>query len=367
MYENMTYEYLMEQLLSRVPTDVSTSEGSVVYSALSPLAYELERAYIEMDVLLKETFADTADYDYLELRAKERGLTPIAATYCKKLGVFDVAVPTGTRFLIANMYWVSGEGHALPDGYTGYCYLMTCETAGTTANAVSGELTLIECPDDTFDIGSIETAELLEAATIPARDKESQEDFLERYNASFNTEAFGGNIADYMEKIKAIDGVGAVHIYPAWQGGGTVKAAILGSDYLPASADLVTSVKNTMDPDNGLGGGQCPIGHVLTVVSATGVNISITATVTPTTGTMTDDLKAAIEAAMESYLASLRKNWEDEYLDTGNGLVVRISEIESRILNVEGVIDVTDATINGTAANLTLTDIQVPILEEVVV
>lgn len=367
MYENMTYEYLMEQLLSNVPTDVSTSEGSVVYSALSPLAYELERAYIEMDVLLKQTYAETSDYDYLELRAKERGLTPIQATYCKKLAVFNVAIPTGTRFLISNLYWTSGEIHATPDGYTGFCYLMTCETAGTTANAVSGELTLIECPDSSFDINSIESAELLETATIPARDKESQEDFLARYHDSFNAQAFGGNIADYLEKIHSIEGVGGVHIYPVWNGGGTVKAIIIGADYEEASADLVTLVKNTMDPDNGLGGGLCPIGHVLTVASATGVNISITATVTPQTGTTTSELQTAIETAMENYLAELRKDWEDEYLENQQGLVVRLAEIESRILNVDGVLDVADATINGTASNLALTDAQIPILEEVVI
>lgn len=367
MYESMTYEHLMEQLLSNVPTDVSTSEGSVVYSALSPLAYELERAYIEMDVLLKQTYADTSDYDYLELRAKERGLTPIQATYCKKLGVFNVAIPTGTRFLISNLYWTSGEIHSTPEDYSGFCYVMTCETAGTGANAVSGELTLIECPDSSFDISKIDTAELLETATIPARDKESQADFLARYHDSFNAQSFGGNIADYMEKIHSIEGVGGVHIYPAWQGGGTVKAIIIGADYKEASADLVTIVKNKMDPDDGLGGGLCPIGHVLTVASAAGVNITIAATVTPQTGTTTAELQTAIEQAMENYLEELRKNWEDEYQTNHQGLVVRLAEIESRILNVDGVIDVADATINGTASNLSLDDSEIPLLEEVVV
>ena len=70
---------------------------------------------------------------------------------------------------------------------------------------------------------------------------------------------------------------------------------------------------------------------------------------------------------MENYLEELRENWEDEYQTNHQGLVVRLAEIESRILNVDGVIDVADATINGTASNLSLDDSEIPLLEEVVV
>ena len=88
MFEDRTYEYIMSELINKVPVDVSTEEGSIIQSALSPLAYELEKLYIEFDVLLSQTFVETADYDYLEKRAAERGLTPIAATYCQSLGIF---------------------------------------------------------------------------------------------------------------------------------------------------------------------------------------------------------------------------------------------------------------------------------------
>ena len=361
MFEDKTYEAIMDDLLDNVPADVSTEEGTIIQSALSPLAYELEKLYIEFDNMLKETFAETADYDYLELRAAERGLTPIAATYCQSLGVFNVPIPEGSRFMISDLYYISGEEYEVGSGYG---YVMTCETAGTVANGVTGTLELIEAGEEDFDIDSLTSAELV-SILIAARDKETQEDFLERYLDSFNTKAFGGNIADYMAKITVINGVGGAHIYPVWNGPGTVKAVIIGNDYLPASAALVSSVQDTMDPDGGLGGGMVPIGHVLTVVSATQVNVKVSATVTPTGGSITPELEEAITAAVEAYIAGLRETWQSEYTDNNAGLVVRISRIESVILNVEGVTDVANVKINDVAANLTLDDKEIPVLSEV--
>ena len=104
---------------------------------------------------------------------------------------------------------------------------------------------------------------------------------------------------------------------------------------------------------------------MLTVVSATQVNVKVSATVTPTSGSITPELEAAITAAIEAYLAGLRETWESEYVDNNTGLVVRISRIESAILNVEGVTDVANVKINNTAANLTLDDKEIPVLSEV--
>ena len=42
---------------------------------------------------------------------------------------------------------------------------------------------------------------------IPAQEEEDTESFRERYINSFSTKSFGGNKADYKEKIKGIAGV----------------------------------------------------------------------------------------------------------------------------------------------------------------
>lgn len=80
------------------------------------------------------------------------------------------------------------------------------------------------------------------------------------------------------------------------------------------------------------------------------------ATITYDTGYSYDGLSSYIDSAIEAYLLELRKNWENT--DT---IVVRILQIEAAIVQIEGIIDVTDTVINGSAKNLQLTDKSVPV------
>ena len=79
-YENITYESILQRMLDRVPNNMDKREGSIIYDALAPAAVELQLMYIEFDTILNETFADTAQRDYLVRRAAERGITPYEAT-----------------------------------------------------------------------------------------------------------------------------------------------------------------------------------------------------------------------------------------------------------------------------------------------
>ena len=66
---------------------------------------------------------------------------------------------------------------------------------------------------------------------------------------------------------------------------------------------------------------------------------------------------AAIEEVVNAYLLELRKEWSNS-----TQLIVRVSQIDNHILNVKGVIDVTDTKINGQTSNLTLTEFQIQVL-----
>ena len=45
MYEDMTYEAILEDALSRVPSDVDKREGSIIYDTLAPVCYKLAECY----------------------------------------------------------------------------------------------------------------------------------------------------------------------------------------------------------------------------------------------------------------------------------------------------------------------------------
>lgn len=347
MYEHITFESIMESALARVPSTMDKREGSVIWDAIAPAAVELQNLYIELDVILKETFADTASLFYLKKRAAERGIYQIMATHAILQGEFtpiNLEIPIGTRFSCDKLNYVITE--KIEDGI----YQMKCETAGTEGNRHLGTL----IPIDYID--GMETANMTELL-IPAEDDEDVEAFRERYLNSLNSEAYGGNIADYKEKVNAIQGVGGVKITPVWNGGGTVKVTFIDSTYDVPTEEMVEKVKNEVDPYpyEGLGYGCAPIGHVVTVEGVEGVTVNVVTKLTYREGWDWTSAKPYILNAIDEYFKEISEQWEDS-----DGLFVRISQMESRILDCEAVLDIENTTLNGVASNMSLEGHQIP-------
>ena len=91
-------------------------------------------------------------------------------------------------------------------------YKLICEEVGTVGNGYVGALIPI-----TY-IQNLKSATMTDLI-IPARDIETDEELRTRYFLTINEKPFGGNLAQYDEELKAIDGVGEVQIYPVWNGG----------------------------------------------------------------------------------------------------------------------------------------------------
>ena len=58
MYENKTYENLLNEMLERVPDDIDKREGSIVYDALGPTAYIQAEQYFLMNNYLDLVLPD---------------------------------------------------------------------------------------------------------------------------------------------------------------------------------------------------------------------------------------------------------------------------------------------------------------------
>ena len=345
MYEHMTYEKILSDLLSRAPTDVDTREGSIFYDAVAPAAAELANAYIELDYCMDEAFADTAEREFLIRRCAERGIVPQAASNAILKGVFVPSVPIGSRFNADDCNYIVLE--QLEDTV----YRVQCEQTGAVGNGYLGALIPIEYID------GLESATLTEVL-IPGEDEEETDALRERYFRSFDSQAFGGNIADYREKVNALQGVGAVKVHPVWKGGGTVKLVILSSEYKPPSQELVDSVQAVIDPEenSGQGIGLAPIDHTVTVAGAVGQAVDIGLHLTYASGYSWNSVQDSVMSAVENYFALLRQEWETETV------VVRISQIETRLLEVAGIVDLRDTTLGGLAENLQIDADAVPVL-----
>jgi uncharacterized phage protein gp47/JayE len=345
MYENNTYENILSRMFDRVkPSGVDVSEGSLIYSAIAPEAWELAEAYIAIDTIYNNTFADTAPREELILRAKERGMKPKEATYAVLRGVFNIDIPLESRFSLGDLNYIATE--KIDTGI----YKMQCETPGTDGNKKFGELIPIEY------IEGLESSELTELL-IPGENEEETESFRIRYFNSFSSLAFGGNQADYIDKITSINGVGGAKVYRVSGEAYNVKAIIINSEYGAPSSELIATVQETIDPtQDGDGVGMAPIGHIVLIQGVSGTSIDITTTITLDDGYVWEDVSEAVNTAIDNYFLSLSQSWEST-----ENLIVRIAQLESKLLDIIGILDITGTQLNGAASNLTLPNNQIPI------
>ena len=66
MYEDMTYEYLLQEKLSQISNDVDKREGSIIYDAMAGNSMESAMIYEAIDSVYKETNPETFGTTFIE-------------------------------------------------------------------------------------------------------------------------------------------------------------------------------------------------------------------------------------------------------------------------------------------------------------
>lgn len=401
LFEDRTFENLLASALARVSPTLDKREGSLVYNGNAPAMAELAQLYIGLDFVFTATYIATAPREYLIERAKDRGMEPKAASAAVFRAEFNIEVPAGARFSCEDLnFYVAERMPTDEDTATGLSHKVICETAGTVANDYTGALIPIEYIDG---LASANLVELL----IPGDDEEDTEVFRQRILDALQSQAFGGNQADYKQKVLSIDGVAAVKVHPVWNAdtppaafipskavqawfnggmagvtdpaakewltaiynaainkkltvGGTVRLVVMAANNSAPSELLLETVQTTIDPTQnaGEGMGLAPIGHIVKVDGVKLQTINITTNIVLTAGWVWANAKPYIEEVIDNYFNELAEAWE-----SSTNLVVRISQIESRILQECSafVMDISGTQINGGNANITLGEDYIPV------
>lgn len=400
MFESKTYEALLASAMARVTAAVDKREGSMVMNGVAPSMAELAQLYIAADFVFQATYLLTAPREYLIKRASDRNMAPYPASAAVFRAVFNIEVPVGTRFSCEDLnFIVTGRLTDDTDTDTRLSHEVTCETVGAVANSYAGTLIPVEY------VSGLTLAELVELV-VPGDEEEETETFRQRVLDSFQSQAFGGNQADYIEKVRAIAGVGAVKVHAVWNGdispselipgdevtawyeaavssleapvaawltaiytaaqsrkltvGGTVRLVIMASNNAVPSDTFLEEIQTAVDPvqNAGEGLGLAPIGHVVNVVGVEPETVDITLNLTYAAGWDWAAVQSYVVAVIDEYFAELAESWA-----TADFLTVRISQIESRILSACSamVTDIGGTQINGVEANLVLGADSIPV------
>lgn len=333
---------------------VSTREIDLFYICTQPAVVQLAQQW---DALSTEVgasaFIISAWGDKLDLAAAQYGVERNAAVPAKGTVTFtsDGVAPV----LIGAGFKVAGEQTdpdieppvfvtttsatilpGLPDSGSHDIPVVALD-AGIEGNVSAGAITVPL--DDAPGLLSITNAN----PTLDGADVESDEAL--KTKTIFALLGSGGvpNVAYYTRKALDEPGVGRVTVVPAASGAGTVQVIIATAVGDPTSAGIVTSLQTRMDPVAGMGSGEAPIDHSVTVVTVAGVAINVAATIVPESGYTTLGLTGSILSAVTTYVNSLMPGDD----------VVR-NRVRQSILDVTGVHDVSAITLNTTAADIAI-------------
>lgn len=345
MNEIPTYEEILQRCLDRIPNTIDKRQGSIIYDALAPCCVELAQMYIELSGIYDQVFIDTAVGEALDKLVEQNGVKRKDATYALRKGEFNMVVPVDNRFSDGENTYIVIENIAGTNNS-----ILRCEQAGSVGNGYYGSLTPI-----TY-LQGLTKAELTDIIDM-GDDVESDEDLRVRYMESVTAPQFGGNVSDYQNKVKSLTGVGGCKVIPIWNGGGTVKLIITNSQGGVPTSSLVNDVQEAVDPNRDQQGlGIAPIGHIVTVEGAAAKKITVSATFTLESGVDPTDIQDSVNNIVDNYFKSLSVNWDKE-----DNLIARISQLETRLLGVAGVLDITNTKMNNSSSNLSLQSNEIPV------
>lgn len=363
-----TFDAILRSMLDRVPDTLNKRDGSLIKTSLSAAAWSIEGLYLDLAYVQKQAYGTTATTTYLDNIAADCGLTRKPAVATVRYARFNIAPPLGTTFTVKGLqnspyFTLTKEAINDPnDSYPDAPYLgeVTCNTAGTVGNSYSGSLSTVN-----FVAGLI-TALLLDIVTV-GEEQETDSSLRDRYMQAVGAVRFAGNIAAYKNFMLSQSGVGAVQVYPVWNGPGTVKISCVDASYLPLTDGQLAILQNAVcPPESGSndpsdkGYGMAPIGAVVTVSTPTTQTINVTANIVIDTSSARTlaEIQADALAAMTAYIRSLNENWGKmaSWNSANYTIKIYINKVIALLNDVEGVEVSTNVRMNGSASDITLTN-----------
>lgn len=325
--------------LAGYPPDDASDIG-IRIRVLAGEIYSIQNA---VDWLKRQSFAQTATGEQLEMLAAERGLSrkkAVAATGTLTFGVssalwFSATIPAGTVCSTsgsAPVRYVTTEAVTLPQGSLKVDAPAKAETAGSMGNMPMGTVTVLVTPPS-----SIQT--VVNAAAFTGGEDNESDDFLRaRLLACYAEPPNGCNASWYRQAALQTDGVDSVRVVPRPNGAGTV-ALYLGGKGCAPSASTVQQVKDRL-------GALREIDVDLTVEAAQAVPVNVTAAVVAAPAAVAADVKTACTAAVQDY-----------FLGLGVGEPVTLAGIGAKLYGT-GMITDYSFTTEGTS----MTDSQLAVL-----
>lgn len=346
---------LRNNFLDNLKNPLSKMEGTFNFDIAATFGITTEEVYKELEFWEKQTFIDTATEDeYVDKHALmfgvKRRLGTKAKGTVKVTGKANSIIEENTIFLNRDgiKYRSLRKEYLSPTGIAEI--EIECLSEGKIGNAAIGEITTFEIQNS--NIYSV----INEKEIINGYDKEPNSVLVARAKEKATRPAHSGNIYDYEQWAKQVDGVGKVLVKPLWNGNGTVKVLVANYNNDIADSSLIQKVRDRIQRDDGR-----PIGADVTVDSFTAKNINVNIQVILKAGFSISDVKEKIESLLKAIIKTGNAAFEK-----GNKSILSINRLEKAILEIEGIND-NFIKVNNSNSNLEIAEDEILIVGTVVI
>lgn len=355
--KDLTFETIVSRMKADLKNPPNKVEGSFASDNIQAVAKELLKYYDYVDFLQDQHYAETAQGEYLDKKAKEVGVFRKEPTKANGFATFEgtpgVMIPAGFRVHSDSYTYITKEIGYIED--SGQVVLpIEAEKAGKESNIPAGSIYKFD--SGVGGLRKVHNDKAIENGT----DLEDDDALRERTLLRMRYPGTSGNQYHYMHWAMEVEGVGRVRVFPVWDGPGTVKVSILDSNQRVANNDLIKKVKHHIDNDGDrMGEALAPIGALLTVSTAKTKNLNIQGKVLLDAGSRIrrEDLAETLKVRLQEFI--------DQSLSykTNRLTVAKVIDI---LYNIEGVMDITELTVNGANDSIALDVDEIPYVERVV-
>lgn len=229
--------------------------GSDIMLRIQVLAGEVYRQRAYADYILRQMFPTTAEGDYLDAHAAQRGLSRKSATKAGGTVIFsadaeehgDILIPAGTVVCTAKdlLRFVTDEDVTLGASAQEARAAVTAAEAGSAYNIGAGTIGIIVTP--IAGVSSVRNISIFKGGN----DTESDEALRERVVDSIRYISNGTNAAYYRSVAMSVEGVHSASVVGRGRGAGTVDVYVFGRDAV-VSNETLREIQTILDTEREL-------------------------------------------------------------------------------------------------------------------
>ena len=324
-------------------TGLSAAEGGDLSTRFYAVAAELYSLYVQAEWTRAQCFPQTAQGEQLDLHGQLRGVTRREADWARGVLRFSldsardnpVPIPLGTVCMTAGQlrFVTTQEGSIQAGELYGDVEAQAVE-AGAAGNAAAGTILIMAAAPTAV------SACVNPEAFAGGRDREDDESLRQRILETYARLANGANAAYYKQAALSFGDVVAAQVVPRSRGVGTVDVVVATQAGIPEEElleEIETHIQNMRE-----------IAVDVQVLAPTAVTVNVALSVEPAEGT---DGETAVDQAEEAL-----QGW---FTGERLGQSVRLAELTALVFGLPGV---ANCTITAPAADVAITDTQLPVL-----